>query len=123
MKSKVSRNQVDKIIDLGIAFEALHLSDISETTELSFRLRLRAAWLLGKDQVHRQELMKDFSKIYEWRSKAVHTGRLPNKTKKTPYTPEETEAFIAKAQDLCRDSIMKILEDGKFPDWSSLILG
>lgn len=123
MKSKVSRNQVDKIIDLGIAFEALYLSDISEATELSFRLRLRAAWLLGKDQVHRQELMKDFSKIYEWRSKAVHTGRLPNKTKKTSFAPEEVEAFITKAQDLCRDSIMKILKDEKFPDWNDLILG
>ena len=123
IKSKTSKIAVDKIIDLGIAFEALYLSDINETTELSFRLRLRASWFLGKDKAHRQELMKDLSKIYEWRSKAVHTGKLPNKTKRTSYTPREAEAFIAKAQDLCRDSIMKILEDEKFPDWNDLILG
>ena len=67
--------------------------------------------------------MKDFSQIYEWRSKVVHTGKLPNKTKKTPFTPEEVTEFITKAQDLCRDSIIKILENGKFPDWNSLILG
>lgn len=124
IKSKTSKTAVDKIVDLGIVLEAIYLSDVSETTELSFRLRLRASWFLGKDKAHRQELMKDFSKIYEWRSKVVHTGKLPNKTRRMPFTPEEVEAFIAKAQDLCRASIMKILEDGKFPDdWNSLILG
>lgn len=123
IKSKTSQTAVDKVIDLGIAFEAIYLSDISEPTELSFRLRLRASWFLGKDKAYRQELMKYFSKIYEWRSKAVHTGKLPNKTKRTPYTPDEAEAFIAKAQDLCRDSIIKILEAGRFPDWNGLILG
>lgn len=123
IKSKAEWNPVDKIIDLGIAFEALYLSDISETTELSFRLRLRASWFLGKDKVHREKLMKDFSKIYEWRSKAVHAGKLPNKTKKIPFTPEEVTEFIEGAQDLCRESIIKIIEDGEFPDWNSLILG
>ena len=73
--------------------------------------------------MHRKELMKDFSQIYEWRSKVVHTGKLPNKTKKIPFTRQETKAFIEKAQDLCRQSIIKILEEGKFPDWNDLILG
>ncbi|MYB00573.1 hypothetical protein F4X90_12985 [Candidatus Poribacteria bacterium] len=126
IKSKTSKTAVDKIVDLGIALEAIYLSDISEKTELSFRLRLRAAWFLGKDKAHRQELMKDFSKIYEWRSKVVHTGKLPNRTRKTPFTWQEIAKFTEKGQDLCRDSIMKILEDGKFPDyeyWKNLILG
>ena len=123
IKSKTSRARQDKIIDLVIALEALYLSDRDGNSELSFQFRLRASWHLGKDQAHRKELMKDFRKIYDWRSTLVHTGKLPNKTKRTSYTPEEIEAFIAKAQDLCRDSIMKILEDGKFPDWNDLILG
>ena len=123
IKSKAGDNPVDKMIDLGIAFEAIYLSDISETTELSFRLRLRAAWYLGKKARHRNELMKDFSQIYEWRSKVVHTGKLPNKTKKTPFTQQEIEEFVKKAQDLCQKSIMKILEEQEFPNWSSLILG
>ena len=41
--SMTSEERIDPIIDLGIAFEALYLSDIDETTELSFRLRLRTA--------------------------------------------------------------------------------
>ena len=127
IKSHTYRDSVDKMIDLGIAFEALYLSDISETTELSFRLRLRlrASWFLGEDKAHRQELMKNFSKIYDWRSKVVHTGKLPykNSKRKTPFTRQEATEFIEKAQDLCRESIIKILEDGEFPDWNNLILG
>ena len=123
VESKTNRNRIDKIIDLGIAFEALYLSDIDEPTELSFRLRLRAAWHLGENEKHRRVLMKEFSEIYAWRSKVVHTGKLPNKKKKPPFTHEEVKQFIENAQDLCRESIMRILEDGKFPDWNSLILG
>ena len=123
VESQTNRNRIDKIIDLGIAFEALYLSDIDETTELSFRLRLRAAWYLGKNKEHRKALMKEFSEIYNWRSKVVHTGKLPNRTKKTPFTHEEVQQFIERAQDGCRESILKILDDGEFPDWNSLILG
>ena len=71
--------------------------------------------------------MKDISQIYEWRSSVVHKGKLPkkkiSKKKKRPYTQEEIEELITTAQKLCQDSIMKILEDGEFPDWNNLILG
>ena len=125
IKSKTSKTAVDKMIDLGIAFEALYLSETDYNREIRFRFSLHAAWHLEKekDKEQRKALMKEFKEIYDWRSTVVHTGKLPNKTKRTPYTPEETEAFITKAQDLCRNSIMKILEDGKFPDWNDLILG
>ena len=44
--------------------------------------------------------MKEFSEIYAWRSKVVHTGKLPNKTKKTPFTHEEVQQFIEKSSGL-----------------------
>ena len=108
------------MIDLGIALESLYLSGTESKNEIRFRFSLHAAWHLGKDKAHRENLMKEFKAIYDWRSTVVHTGKLP---KKTGNTPEEVEAFIKKARDLCRDSILKILEDGKFPDWNNLILG
>ena len=124
---KSVENYVDRMIDLGIALEALYLMDTDEKTELSFRLRLHAAWHLGKDEEDRRRLMKEFGEIYDWRSKVVHTGKLPEKRvgrrKRKPFTSEEVKQFIGRAQDLCRDSIMKILEDGKFPDWNNVILG
>ena len=116
IKSKAESNPVDKLIDLRIAFEALYLSRIDSKTELRFRFSLHAAWYLGKDETHRQELMKDFKKIYDWCSTAVHTGKLPKKAK-------NRSEFIEEAQNLCQDSILKILEDGEFPDWNNLILG
>lgn len=125
IKSKTNKSNVDKIIDLGIALEALYLSDSDYNREIRFRFSLHAAWHLGKDKAHREELLKEFKKIYDWRSTVVHTGKLPEKgrgKKKKPYPPEEVEAFITNAQDLCQKSILKILEDGKFPNWNDLIL-
>ena len=126
MKSKTSGDPDDKIIDLGIAFEALYLSDIKEKTELSFRLRLHAAWHLGKDKKCRKALMKEFWEIYNWRSAVVHTGKLPkkkvSKKKKIPYTEQEVVEFIERAQDLCQQSIIKIMGKRKFPKWADLIL-
>ena len=129
IKSKASGTDADKIIDLGIALEALYLSNIPEPTELSFRLRLHAAWHLRENEKDRKELMKEFREIYEWRSSAVHNGELPkkeigtkSKKKKIPYTEEEVAAFIQNAQSRCRESILKIVRDGGFPDWNSLIL-
>ena len=122
IQSKVSGNYVDQVIDLGIALEALYLSDIEEPTELSFRLRLHAAWHLAENKEDRKALLKEFREIYAWRSSAVHKGKLPNKKKNTPFTSDEKRKFIERAQDLCRASIMKILENGVFPDWNNLIL-
>ena len=122
IESKTNKSRLDKIIDLGIAFEALYAPD-SSSGEIRFKLAVRGAWNLGENEKHRMMLMKEFQEIYDWRSKVVHTGNLPNKTKNTPFTSEEIKQFIENAQDLCRKSILKVLEDGRFPDWNSLILG
>ena len=130
IKSKASGTDADKIIDLGIALEALYLSNIREPTEVSFRLRLHAAWHLRENEKDRKDLMKEFREIYEWRSSVVHNGELPkkeigtkSKKKKRPYTEEEVAAFIQNAQIRCRESILKVVHDGGFRDWNSLILG
>ena len=131
IKSKAEDNPVDKIIDLGIALEALYLPK-NKTDQLSLSLRLRAAWHLGKNKAHRKELIDEFDAIYTLRSEAVHNGELSpkvkirkgNKAKQGTSIP--TSEFILRAQELCRDSIIKILEDGEFPDddyWKDLILG
>lgn len=120
IKSKVLGNYVDKVIDLGIAFEALYLPGIKD--ELAFRLGVRAAWYLGKNEGHRKELLTKFGEIYKCRSNAVHDGQL-GKAVKFGGKPVSISEFIEEAQDLCRKSIMKIIDDGGFPDWDRLILG
>ena len=69
-------DNADKAIDLGVAFEALLLNDRSHKDQIAFTFRLRAAWFLGSSKDNRRELINLFDKIYECRSKAVHTGRL-----------------------------------------------
>ena len=67
-KSNGQSDPADRIIDLGIALESLYLNDSSLQGELRFRLAMRAAWHLGKDQAQRAELFRSFKKIYDWRS-------------------------------------------------------
>ena len=121
VKSKTDKDPVDKIIDLGIAFEALYVPD-SGRGEIRFKLAVRAAWHLGKDKDDRNKLLTKFKQIYDHRSNAVHSGKLDEKVKFGGERIPISE-FIEKAQDLCRESIMKILEDGQYPDWNDLILG
>ena len=123
IKSKANKDLIDKIIDLGIALEALYLSE-GTREQLTLQFRLRASWHLGKDKEHRKKLIEEFKAIYDLRSQAVHSGKIPEKVKiRKGEEPTTTSEFIAKAQDLCRDSILKILEEGEFPDWNNLILG
>ena len=115
IKSKMNENGVDTFINLGTALESLYLRDINAQGEVGFKLSLRAAWYLGNDAQERIALKKDFSKIYELRSKAVHSGIL-----KESYVPPK---FTERAQELCLKSITKIIQNGEFPDWNQLVMG
>ena len=115
MRSKADRNPVDGFINVGTALESIYLNDAGYTGELRFRMALRAAWYLGDGMDERSTLLNDFKNIYDRRSKAVHTGNLREK--------ERAPEFMATAQDLCRKSIVEIIEDGDFPDWDRLVLG
>ena len=120
IKSKTSQEDVDRMIDLGIALESLYVPDSSG--EITFKLGVRAAFHLRDDLANRKALKKKFGEIYSWRSTAVHTGELTQKTKKL--SQEEIDEFIEEAQDYCRDSILEILKEGKFPtNWDDLIFG
>ena len=126
-QSKTYRN-LNKMIDLCIAFESLYLPGIND--ELKFRLGVRAAWFLGEDKDNRKRLLAVFKKIYDWRSTIVHGGEFKNRTVTIDEETIPVSELLTEAQDLCQKSIVKILkkysEDGKYPDddyWNDLILG
>lgn len=131
IQSKTNRTDVDKMIDLGVAFESIYLAK-NKTDQLAFQFRLRASWHLGKNKTERTELIDEFDAIYSLRSQAVHNGKLPPRIKirkgdqNKPGKSVPTSEFLPRAQELCRASIIKILKDGEFPDdayWKDLILG
>ena len=121
MKSKTPESPIDQIVDLGIAFEALYVPD-GRSGEITFKLRVRAAWHLGKDKDDRSDLLAKFRDIYNSRSNAVHNGQL-GRTVKFGGDNISASEFIKEVQDLCHQSTMKVLEKGKFPDWNGLIIG
>lgn len=93
------RYEVDRMIDLGIAFDSLYLED-GERGSLGDKLADRASRYLGNSQTERQELHGGFKRIYNNRSGAVHRGVL-----REGLTPEEKEDFIRDAQALCLQTI------------------
>ena len=121
--SMTTLNFADQIIDLGIAFETLYLSGIGEKGELSFRLRVYAAWYLGEDVKTRERLLTIIKQIYDCRSRAVHDGTLAPKNIKFGEDNIPMYQFIRETRVLCLISIMKIIDEGRIPDWNNLILG
>ena len=120
VKSKISMDPIDRMIDLGIALESLYLPNSRE--QLSFTFRLRAAWYLGKDREERKSLLAEFKRIYDWRSHAVHQGSLPDEARVHGESVSQSD-FIQRAQDLCLMSILKVMRVGHVPDRDDLILG
>ena len=118
--NKRKHEYIDAMIDLGIAFESLYMKD--EERGISFKLQMRAAWYLGNNFEERQSLMEGLKAFYNCRSDAVHKGKISEKVK---VGREKVTIFslFEQSKQLCRESILKVIEDGKFPDWNSLILG
>ncbi len=101
-------SDIDKMIDLGIAFESLYLLG---SNNLSLDLRNRASGYLADSQNSQEDLKAMFKEIYNWRSKAVHDGRLPTEDVKIGEKFYTSSEFIKLAQNLCQRSILKIVED------------
>ena len=112
------RDDTDRMIDLGIAFESLYLGDGEYHGEVTFRFALRSSWYLGQDKADRKRLFGIFKEIYNARSKAVHTGSFMRNE-----DPDERMEFIEQAQSLCLRSIETVIARGTFPDWNDLTLG
>lgn len=121
MRSMEQWETVDRMIDLGIAFESLYLRDTKQG-EFRFKLALRAAWHCASDRSGRERLFGIFKKIYDLRSQAVHQGKLRG-TVTVRGQATDTNEFVWKAQERCREAICRVIRAGRLPDWNSLVLG
>jgi hypothetical protein len=109
------RDFADRAIDLGIALESLLLHDIQAHGELSFRLSLRGAWLIGSNPTERLEIQRSLRKLYELRSQAVHAGFVEQST--------NTRSAIDRATAICRTLIRKLIDLECDIDWSQAVVG
>ena len=113
IRSKRNISMLESGINLGIAMEALFVSD--NAPEISYRLRLNVAWFLGRNFEDRQKLMTDTRDVYNIRSDAVHTGKVRENRK--------TLDILLKGQAIVRQGILKIIAEGRMPDWQNVVLG
>ena len=113
MESKKPVNLLDQLIDLRIALEALYLK--GAFGEMRFRLANYGAWHLAADVAERRKYQKVLLKIYDLASKAVHGVDVKNTS--------ENRGLLETAQDLCRNAILKRIEEEREPDWNQLLLG
>ena len=113
IRSKRAGTDLDKLIELRIALEALY--EIGGLNEKGFRIATYAAWHLGKDFEERREYRETLRKVYDDSSRAVHGGKLKHAAK--------NRELVSAGQDICRDGILKRLEETKRPRWDEIILG
>ena len=116
VKSKANRNDVDKAIDLGVAFESLYLRN--DSPEITFRLSVSAALHLGEDRPERENIASELKDFYNLRSKAVHRGQFSKRSRSSA-----TLKLIKRAEELCLRSLKKVIAEGHLPDTQSLVLG
>jgi len=107
---------VDSAIDLGIALEALLLAD-TDTSELTFKLRLRVSRYLEPAGAGRERFFDAVRDLYAIRSTAVHRGHLPDTFKARPTTEILEDGYRVVARALRR-----MIADG-IPDWKAVELG
>ena len=115
-----SKSLVDQAIDLGIALEALYAADGGE--EISFRLRIRAAKHLREDVADQNAVSEQIKQVYRLRSQAVHEGQFSEKRLKVGGKALEHRELLQVGQELCRQGILRVVMDGRLPDWRDMAL-
>ena len=113
IRSKRPGTDLDKLIDLRIAIEALY--EIGGDNEKAFRIATYGAWHLGETFEKRLEIRETLRKAYRDSSSAVHAGKLK-------YAAKEPD-LVSSAQNVCRDGILKRLKETTRPKWEEIILG
>lgn len=107
-------SKVDSAIDLGIALEALFLNDVSDQGELTFRLKIRVARYMENDLEQRKKVFRLVGDLYILRSKAVHSGIVPNTFK--------SRKILHDGYSLAARAIRRIIKNGRPEDWSDVQL-
>lgn len=113
-------NDAERALDLGACLEILLMhGESAENTEIGYKLRLRAAWLIGNSVAERQRIHDLVKWAYNARSKVAHTGVLP--PPKTLPETQERQRQLSEIEQLCRTLIAKVVKEG-WPNWIGIVL-
>ena len=104
----------DRFIELRIALEALYL-DGKSNTEMAFRLATHGALYAGATTQERRGNHEALLEAYKLSSRAVHGGTLKDSA--------ENKRVLKRAQDLCREGMVRSLREDEAPNWTDMIVG
>ncbi len=110
--SKKSKSVEDRLIDLRIALEALFEV---KGGEKAFLVATRGAWHLGKNVRDRVRIWETLRDTYSASSRVIHGDKLKHAAK--------DPSLVSSAQNICREGILKRLDETKAPVWKDIILG
>ena len=111
VKSKRPCSVEDSLIELRVALEATY---IEQRGKLRLRTALHGATHTAKSVVERRHAQETLKAVYDDASTVVHGGTLEDEV--------QSCRRLEAAQRICRRSILKILNDGRVPDWTELVL-
>lgn len=97
----------EALLDVAIAFEAIFLNDTDNTQELSYRLSIRAARLLGATLQERLDVQESIRDLYTVRSKLAHGAVLSSMKRKDRIRLERT---VIEAPRILRAALLRMLE-------------
>lgn len=104
----------DRVLDTAIALEIMFDLD---REEIGYKLKTRAAYLLGRDSEKRMEIADDIQQFYELRSRIAHGSR--RRSRRT----EDGQEISRRAFALARDTFIALLrQQGEAIDWNQLVL-
>ena len=105
-------NPRDQLIEMRIALETLFAGQGQHDTKL--RVAYHGAVYLGESSEERKILFKDLKDIYDAASTVIH-GNAPGRR-------TDLGHLAQRAQHICRDAMLKMVNDADVPDWTDLML-
>ena len=124
IKSIGHGSYADKMIHVGIALERLYVIEPHKKGK-QWQISNHGSAYLETASEPRHKLKEVFEAIYVLRSDVVHNREFGNAVQVGNGTVTVSD-LVKIAQDRCRDSILKMLKEPKFPDkdyWDRLVLG
>ena len=104
----------DRVLDIAVALEVLFGL---RGGELTHKLSVRAAYLLGDSGEKRLAVHDSVHRLYKERSRIIHGSRPPYGRRQT-----RTDETVEGAYRTGRAAFLNILARGSFPDWTRLTL-
>lgn len=104
----------DRALDLAISLESLLVDGLGENT---YKMGLRAAFLLGGSMEQRLEVRAVVGALYTLRSALIHDGILPSKVKVAAAGKRPAKDVVKDATEICARVLRSILDVGTIPNW------